>query len=224
VAERLLFAAHSASAELAQQVGAFPLWEGSRWRNADWLDRKRDKRSGVVSDSEWGALHGQILRTGIRNANVVAFPPTGIVSEILRVSKSYEPHFTLAGRTRASATSALQIAPEVAEVLDREVGGDTSLRSILDPASGHQLSGAEPDHLLACARQLPTSVHLAVHAIFCGLADESGSKTVNLAADCTVSDVACLIREARSLGLKGLTVFRDKCLESRGHQKERDAA
>ena len=53
----------------------------------------------------------------------------------------------------------------------------------------------------------------AVHAAFSLLADEAGSKTVNMPATATVDDVAALLDRARESQLKGITVFRDGCLD-----------
>lgn len=189
--ERLTHRAHQASADLAATRGPFPAWATSRWREPAWLRRKAGLRRGAVPKGEWTALEEQVLRTGVRNAVIVAFPPTGIVSELLGVSKSYEPHFSL----RAPDGTVW------AEVEDAVIGADG------------QIPDAGEDHVLACARQLTPATHLAVHAAFCAFADEAGSKTVNLASDATVDDVLALYDEARDRGLKGLTVFRDGCLD-----------
>lgn len=217
LAERLTFVAHSASAGLAVSRGAFPAWEGSRWRSEEWLNRKSGRRSGGVAGASWFELTSRILKNGVRNASIVAFPPTGFIADILGVSRSYEPHFTLVGRTRATATTALTIVPEAEAFLADE---PNCLRTaILSPTTGYQVPGAGLDHVLACARQLPAHVHLAVHAAFCGHADESGSKTVNLPSNATVDDIASLFNDARRLELKGLTVFRDKCLDDQGEKR-----
>lgn len=197
--EQLVYAAHDESAGLAERRGPFPLWESSRWRDVDWLQRKAALRPGSVSVGAWKGQERRILNHGVRNAVVVAYPPTGVVADLLGVSKSYEPHFDL----RAGDGS---IRPDVQLTLGPDdVLGDDG-----------QVVGAPPEHLLAAARQLPPAVHLDVHAAFTGLADEAGSKTVNLPRCATVGDVAKLMDEARARGLKGLTVFRDGCLDPEG--------
>lgn len=195
IAERLSFASHRESVALARRRGPFPAWSGSRWQDAAWISRKARHRAGAVSAQAWRGLERAILRDGVRNAVIVAFPPTGIVSELLGVSKSYEPHFDL--RTHGGV-----LRPEVLATLAPGVVVD----------GDGQVVDADAGDLLACARQLPPQIHLDVHAAFCALSDEAGSKTVNLAADATHSDVIDLLCRARDLGLKGLTVFRDGCL------------
>lgn len=199
VAERLVYAAHAEACRLAAVRGAFPAWAESRWRDLTWLRRKSAARSGAISAQAWAKLEENILRHGVRNAVVVAYPPTGIVSELLGVSKSYEPHFDLRGRNGS-------LRPEVAAVGGR-------LSSVSDDG---QVAGVDGSHLLACARQISPGVHLDMHAQISRLADEAGSKTINLPAAATVDEVAVLMDRVRQMRLKGLTVFRDGCLsESR---------
>jgi ribonucleoside-diphosphate reductase alpha chain len=217
ICELLTFTAHDASADLAIQRGAFPICGDSRWLDAAWLRRKAQRRTGAIDPGSWDALEHKILATGIRNAAVVAYPPTGVVAELLGVSRSYEPHYTLAGRTGIAATSKLSVACEVEGILADRPHPAQLQALILDPMTGHQLPGVGPDDLLACARQLPPAVHLAVHSAFSGMADESGSKTINLPADATIADIAGLLDQARTLGLKGITVFRDGCLSERSN-------
>jgi ribonucleoside-diphosphate reductase alpha chain len=216
LAEDLTFTAHSASVDLAEARGPFPIWHGSRWRDPSWLRRKADRRSGAIADDAWEELHQRQLHVGIRNAAVVAYPPTGVIAAVLGVSRSYEPHFTLVGRTGVASQAEATIVPEALHLLRNLPDGDRVLGLLLDPTSGHQVPDADADDVLACARQLPPSVHLDVHAAFSGLADESGSKTVNLPATATVADVEDLLERARTLGLKGITVFREGCLDAAG--------
>lgn len=211
LAERVTFAAHHASANLARIRGPFPLLDESRWTDPTWVARKAERRVGAVDPQAWDALARQIAHSGIRHSAVVAYPPTGVVALLLGVSRSYEPHFSLAGRTGVASRFEERLAPEVSEVLARRSNG-AELAMRINDATDYQLPGAAPTHLLACARQIPPRTHLAIHAAFAGLADESGSKTINLPASTTVREVEDLLEVARAEGLKGLTVFRDGCL------------
>lgn len=212
VSEVLTFTAHRASADLAIERGSFPMYDQSRWIDKAWVSRKADHRVGAIPPGQWTRLTSDVTTTGMRNAAVVAYPPTGVVATLLGVSRSYEPHFTLVGRTGISSTAELALAPEVSGSLaDRKDGGSlTGL--IMQPASGHQLPGVGSNDVLACARQIPATVHMDVHAAFSLMADEAGSKTVNIPGSATVDDVMTLLDSARELQLKGLTVFRDGCL------------
>lgn len=213
VSEVLTYTAHRASADLALERGAFPMYDQSRWTDEVWVSRKASHRSGVVSDDDWTRLAFDATSTGMRNAAVVAYPPTGVVATLLGVSRSYEPHFTLVGRTGIASKAETALAPEVSGLLARHPESDALVGLIMDPASGHQVPDAGEGEVLACARQIPPTAHMAIHAAFSLLADEAGSKTVNMPATATVDDVAALLDSARESQLKGITVFRDGCLD-----------
>lgn len=212
LSERVTYAAHCASVDLACVRGPFPLFDDSRWTDPTWVTRKAERRVGAVDPHAWEALADRIALSGIRHSAVVAYPPTGVVALLLGVSRSYEPHYSLAGRTGVASKFEERLAPEVSELLAEMPGGAKMAARICDPGADYQLPGATPTHLLACARQIPPRTHLAIHAAFAGLADESGSKTINLPATATVREIEDLLEMARNDGLKGLTVFRDGCL------------
>ncbi len=193
VAEHLSYAAHTASIDLAEQRGAFPLFEQSRWLDPLWVARKSNRRVGAVPDEQWHALAARIERHGIRHSAVVAHPPTGVVALLMGVSRSYEPHFALNGQTGVASKFEDQLVPEA--------------------ATRRALVKEDNDPVLACASQVSVKAHLDVHEAFSGMADESGSKTVNLPSTATVEAVGATLAAARSRGLKGLTVFRDGCLD-----------
>ena len=212
VSETLTYHAHRASADLAIERGPFPLFGESRWVDRTWVTRKADGQAGAVATTEWSQLADDITSTGVRNAAVVAYPPTGVVAELLGVSRSYEPHFTLVGRTGIASSAELALAAEVLDELSARTFGEETARLVMDPSTGHQLPDAPAHEVLACARQIPPDVHLDVHAAFSLMADEAGSKTVNLPSTATAADVEVLLDRARELNLKGITVFRDGCL------------
>ncbi|WP_067714268.1 hypothetical protein [Nocardia yamanashiensis] len=209
LAEFLTYGCHRESQRLAAERGPFPAFHTSRWTDRAWVGRKRALRAGAVRPADWRELEECIVRHGIRNASAVAFPPTGVVAEMLGVSRSYEPHFSLLGQTGVASRFENTVPPEVRR---HGIGVES-----LDSAG--QLPGIGESHLLACARQLTPDTHLRIHAAFSGFADDAASKTINLPAEATVDDVAALFDRARSLGLKGLSVFRDGCLGENGDER-----
>lgn len=212
VSEVLSYNAHRASADLAIERGAFPLFAQSRWTDELWVARKASRRIGAVTGQDWMRLTADATKTGMRHAAVVVYPPTGVVAGLLGVSRSYEPHFTLVGRTGVASSSQIVLAPEVAQELALREHGDILTDLVMDSATGHQIPNADIRDVLACARQIPAEVHMEIHSAFSLMADESGSKTVNLPATATTEAVANLLDRARESQLKGITVFRDGCL------------
>lgn len=199
ISEVLTFNAYSASAKLAARRGPFPGWEVSRWIDQDWIARKVSRTTGVLPVTAWPTLIKQIATKGIRHASLVAYPPTGTSSELLGVSKSYEPLFSLTGHSQPELDDQDELIPEVQEFLARDRGQHTE------------------GSVLATARDISPLWHLRLHSAFQSFADESGSKTVNVENGASVDQVRGMFEEARSLGLKGLSIFRDNCLEERAN-------
>ena len=218
LSEFITFCAHEASAKLAQRRGAFPAFHMSRFRDLPWLQRKAAHRTGVISAKEWGELHRNIGKTGIRHASVVAYPPTGMSSELLGTSKSYEPFFMLTGESQPDRLTGRNIRtiPLAVEHGLARLDHDAAKRArclLLDSSSQGSLHVPGED-VLATARQISVDWHLRIHAAFQRFADESGAKTVNVANDADLDTTIGLFQSARQLGLKGITVFRDGCLDN----------
>jgi ribonucleoside-diphosphate reductase alpha chain len=218
ISEQITFAAHSASADLAARRGPFPAWRTSRFTEPVWLARKTAHRTGVVADNDWRQLHRRIETRGIRHASVVAYPPAGVTSELLRTSKSYEPYFTLVGLSQPDDTGhrRKEIPPGVEQALRRLNASEAAkLRSQLLESDGRGILNVPESNLFATARQISADWHLRVHGAFQNFADESGAKTVNVAEDIDLGGMVDLFHAARQLGLKGVSVFRDNCLSGR---------
>jgi ribonucleoside-diphosphate reductase alpha chain len=66
----------------------------------------------------------------------------------------------------------------------------------------------EMKRLFVTALDIPAKQHLQIQAAFQRHVDNSVSKTVNLAHDASVQDVADAYRSAWGLGLKGITIYR----------------
>lgn len=218
LSEWITFSAHGASADLVARRGPFPAWHGSRFRDMAWLQRKAAHRTGVINDKDWQHLHHRIAETGIRHASVVAYPPSGMTSELLGTSKSYEPFFMLTGQSQPDQLTGQHrktISASVEQALFR-LHPDFAAKSsqlLLDAQSRGMLSDASERSLFATARQISVDSHLRIHAAFQRFADESGAKTVNVPKNADLDTIVRLFQSARELGLKGITVFRDGCLE-----------
>jgi ribonucleoside-diphosphate reductase alpha chain len=177
-------AAYEVSVELAREKGAFAALDKARYLEAPFIRRLPDE------------LRCKIGRYGIRNSHLLAIAPAGTISLLAgNVSSGIEPIFAL------DATRDIR-------------GRDLKIRrlKLRDFAYSRWLSTAGrsediPDCFVTAA-ELPASAHLAMQACLQPFVDNAISKTVNLAAESTVDDVADLYAEAYSLGLKGCTVFR----------------
>lgn len=195
LSEFITFNAYAASCQLASVRGSFPAFSKSRWRDVNWIERKKAARTGIIDKKDWSRLSRKISRLGVRHASLVSYPPTGNSSELLRVSKAYEPLFSLAASRSPSAQSQNPLIEAVKQFL--------------------QQGGQRHSHVLTTALEIPASWHLRIHAAFQSFADEAGAKTINASNQTSPSEIEQMFRIAYDAGLKGLSVFRDGCLQER---------
>jgi ribonucleoside-diphosphate reductase alpha chain len=132
-----------------------------------------------------------------RNATTTTIAPTGTLSIIAGVSGGIEPiydtHYSriLLGDLKVNIIDSL-----FAEMKDR-------------------LNAGEIKKLFRTAYEVSPDYHLQIQKAFQNHVDNAVSKTVNLPVEATPEAVLEIYREAYRMGLKGITVFRDK---SREHQ------
>jgi len=184
VLELVRDAAYQSSVDLAREKGAFNSLDKIRYLQAPFIRRLPD------------GLRAGIDEFGIRNSHLLAVAPAGTISLLAgNVSSGIEPIF------------ALDATREVRE-------HDLSIRQleVRDYAYSKWLAIADAgDDIPDCfvtAHDLPANAHLAMQACLQPFVDNAISKTVNLAGDASIDDVAELFSEAYSLGVKGCTVFR----------------
>ncbi len=186
VMARIQATAVAQSEALAQERGPFPNFPHSRWH--------------------------QEGRPPRRNATVTTVAPTGTISIIAGASSGIEPLFAVAYRRRALEGEEFdEVHPLFLEKL-REMGLEEKewIPQVL--ASGRVRSlAALPEEL---RRLFPTTFEVSVdlqvrmQAAFQRHVENAVSKTINLAPDSTVEDVARAFKLAYRLGLKGITVYR----------------
>ncbi|HEY9073802.1 MAG TPA: adenosylcobalamin-dependent ribonucleoside-diphosphate reductase, partial [Desulfobaccales bacterium] len=147
-----------------------------------------------------------------RNATVTTVAPTGTISIIAGASSGIEPLFAVAYRRRALEGEEFdEIHPLFLQKL-REFGLQEAewLPRIL--TSGRVRPSKElPEEI---RRLFPTTFEVSVdyqvrmQAAFQRHVENAVSKTINLAPDATLADIAAAYRLAYKLGLKGITVYR----------------
>lgn len=85
--EKIAYLTIKASAELAMEKGAYPLFEGSDWQTGVYFDnRKYDSHS-------WNELREQISKSGIRNGYLMAVAPNSSTSILAGSTASIDPIF-----------------------------------------------------------------------------------------------------------------------------------
>lgn len=85
--EKINFLTIQASNQLAEEKGAYPLFEGSDWSNGKYFAKRG------YDGSNWQALENQIKKYGIRNGYLMAVAPNGTTSIIGGSTASIDPVF-----------------------------------------------------------------------------------------------------------------------------------
>lgn len=176
-------AAYRASAALAREKGAFPLFETGPYLAGEFA-------SALPQD-----IRDAIRRDGMRNSHLTAIAPAGTISLLAgNVSSGLEPVYA------ADCTRSVRLADdriESFEVTDyacalyRGVGAT----ALLPPA-------------FVAAADIDPRAHLAMQAALQPHVDNAISKTINVPEDLDFEVFCSLYEEAYALGLKGCTTFR----------------
>jgi ribonucleoside-diphosphate reductase alpha chain len=103
--ERIAYRALDASADLAEERGAYPLFPGSGWATGHIFAQR-----GYTSDA-WQALQARIQRTGLRNGYLLAIAPTGSTSILADATPGIDPVFDHIWREDKQGFAVSRIAP-----------------------------------------------------------------------------------------------------------------
>ncbi|HEY5237693.1 MAG TPA: adenosylcobalamin-dependent ribonucleoside-diphosphate reductase [Rhizomicrobium sp.] len=177
-------AAYSASAELAKEKGAFPLFDRDEFLARPFVQNLPQE------------IRDQIAAHGIRNGLLTSIAPTGTISLFAgNVSSGIEPVFAYSYTRKilgADGTRGEVTINDYAWRLFRErFGEETPL----------------PDYFVT-AQKLAPSDHLAVQAAAQKHIDSSISKTINVPADIAFDAFEDVYLKAYETGCKGCTTYR----------------
>jgi ribonucleoside-diphosphate reductase alpha chain len=177
-------AAYRASAELAREKGAFPLYDAERYLATPQAQRLPEE------------VRAAIEAHGIRNGLLTSVAPTGTISILAgNVSSGVEPVFDFLYERRVlerDGTSRTETVEDYAHTLfRRQFGPDRPLTEAF-----------------VTAEQLTPREHLAMQAALQRHVDSSISKTINCPANISLEAFKGIYLEAYDLGLKGCTTYR----------------
>lgn len=184
--------ADKASVELGKERGLFPAFKGSVY----------DNKNGFKP----------------RNAARTTIAPTGTLSIIAGCSSGIEPLFALSYvRHILDGEELVEVNPYF-EKAARD-GGFYSEELIKQLAEGKSLRDFPevPDdiaRIFITSHDIKPEWHVKMQAAFQKYTDSAVSKTVNLPHEATPKDVADIYRMGWKLGLKGLTIYRDRSRDS----------
>ena len=186
IAEVMRDSAYEASIDLAQERGAFPLF------NADLLLQK-----GTFASRLPARIKDRIRREGLRNSHLLSIAPTGTISLAFadNASNGIEPPFAWTYQRRK-----------------REPDGSFREFAVEDHAWRLFRHARGPDvplpRAFVTALEMSASAHQQMVAAVAPCIDTSISKTVNVPEDYPFEAFESLYLDAWRAGLKGLATYR----------------
>ena len=186
------------SEDLAETRGTFPYWDKSDFA-------KTQKR--------------------VRNVNCTIIAPTGSIGTIANCSPGIEPHFALVYvrhsriKERSEEFEELHYLNEFFETVLSEKGITLDKEKILEISNN---GGSIQDitwipqnikDMFPIASDLSGEKHVLMQSAFQEFVDDGVSKTINLPNEATLEDVNRAYNLAYDTHCKGITVYRDGCLD-----------
>ena len=177
-------AAYLASARLAAEKGAFPLYDRERYAESATVRRLDDDVQEAIAES------------GVRNALLTSVAPTGTISLLAgNVSSGIEPVFSYSYTRNVlmpDGTRRAETVDDHAYLLFRRLKGETV---------------PLPDYFVDAQSLRPVD-HLSVQARVQAFVDSSISKTINCPEEMAFDDFKDVYMQAFDLGCKGCTTYR----------------
>lgn len=229
LAKFILYNAIEASIELAKEKGPFPAYDPVLYR--DVWETARDfkelveileiqgepspqvKKLVAPADSlDFSVLKKERLLHGIRNSTVTSIAPTGTISIIAGTSSGIEPLFALAFVRNVAVGKFLEIDPLFLEYLRRyEMDDPEVVEKIAESGSLHDIPMPRTlKKVFRTAHEVPPEYHLIHQAAWQQWNDSGVSKTINLSSEEPMDTVWKVYMTAWRLGIKGITVYRDR--------------
>lgn len=175
--------AYRASADLARERGAFPLFDRSMLDRPNLVDLDAETRAAIAEH-------------GLRNGCLTSIAPTGTTSLLAgNVSSGIEPVFAYAYTRKvlqADGSRREEAVEDYALTVWKRLRGDA----------------LPPDDVFVSAQTLTPAEHLRMQAACQAQIDSSISKTVNCPEDIAFDAFSDIYRLGYRLGCKGLTTYR----------------
>ncbi len=217
VQRTLAVEAYRASVELAEERGAFPIYDSAREANNPFVNRIKE----VDPD-----LYERMSRVGRRNIAMLTIAPTGTTSLMSQTTSGIEPVFRPVYKRRRKINPSDQ--NKVASFIDDTgekfeeynvyhhsfvnwLTANNYDTSKLDTIEDEELEKwvAESPYYKATANDIDWVAKVKMQGAIQKWVDHSISVTVNLPNDVTEELVGDVYRTAWECGCKGITVYRD---------------
>ena len=219
VHKTLALAAYGASVVMAEERGAFPLYDAKREQKNPMIARIREADP---------ALYDRMVKSGRRNIAMLTIAPTGTTSLMSQTTSGIEPVFRPVYKRRRKINPSdhdvkVAFVDDTGERFEefyvfhhnfvewaRVNGHDISKLASITDAELDKLVAASPYHK-ATANDIDWVAKVKMQGAIQKWVDHSISVTVNLPNNVSEALVANVYRTAWECGCKGVTVYRDGC-------------
>jgi ribonucleoside-diphosphate reductase alpha chain len=185
-----------------------------------FIRQKADRASVELGKTKGNFEHIDLLKEPTkwkRNATVITIAPTGSISLIAQTSSGIEPLFAIVhDRVLAEGVRLTETNKYFLEAVEGQNFWNETVEQEVASSGSVQHIESIPDSIKAVfktAHEIDPEWHVRMQAAFQRHTDNAVSKTVNLPNNASIEDVSKIFLLANELGLKGITVFRDGCLE-----------
>ena len=174
------------------------------------------QKAGHERSAELGAEKGSFPAIGksiysgeMRNSTVTTIAPTGSLHIIADTSSGIEPLFALALERQMAGRTVPMVNQLFVEAVSRlPRSADLIHRALVEGSARDLPIPDDLKDLFRTAPEISPGHHVKMQAAFQKHVDNAVSKTVNLPESATAEDIARIYELARSLGCKGITVYR----------------
>lgn len=177
------------SSEIAATAGPYPKYNKEQILNNDFFNENAFHQTRV-----------SVEKYGLRNSQLLTIAPTGSLSTMLGVSGGIEPMYDTHYMRKTESLHNEDKYYTVYTPIVKQYMKEHNIDKIEDL----------PD-IFVTAKTLPPMRRVNMQSVWQKHIDASISSTVNLPEETSVEEVIRLYVHAWKKGLKGLTIFRDKC-------------
>ncbi len=219
VQKTLALAAYGASVQMAEERGAFPIYDTAKEQNNPMIARIREADP---------ALYERMAKVGRRNIAMLTIAPTGTTSLMSQTTSGIEPVFRTVHKRRRKVNPSdkdnhVDYVDETGEKFQeynvyhhnfvnwlKANGYDTSKLASISDEELEKWVEASP-YYGATANDIDWVAKVKMQGAIQKWVDHSISVTVNLPNDVSEELVAQVYLTAWECGCKGVTVYRDGC-------------
>lgn len=189
IGHAMINAALQQSALLAKEYGPYPKFKKDKVLNSAFIRCNATKKTINL-----------IKKYGLRNNELLAAAPTGSIHQLAEVSSGIEPIFAVNYTRKTESLHQEDKSYEVFQPTVHELMKHKGITNIEDL----------PNYVVD-AQSLNYDKRIEVQAAWQTYIDASISSTINVKNEVTISEMKHLLMQAWRKGLKGVTLFREKC-------------